>query len=273
VINDYGYKPNPVFHHLDSEFEQAPVILKDSVDAIRKYRQIAYLGLEIEVECDGGRNDFTNGTELFSNLENTLYLKQDGSLHNGFEIVTHPMTLAWATEHFPFELVEKLSEYSFDAWGTSTAGIHVHVSRDAFIGDSHQGRFINLITRNQSFFTALAGRTSNQWAKFDRDNLKNINRRIKRIYHSDRYSAVNVQNVPTLEVRIFRSSLSKRRLLMVMQLVDACVKYTENLTVKEYISGNAFDYEQFADWVSLQADYETLNEYILEFRTTGQIGE
>jgi hypothetical protein len=272
LINDYSYKPVPIFHHTEDEWANASIILKDTALVMRKYRQIAYLGLEIEVECGGSNSDYTNGAKLFDDCDDLIYLKHDGSLNNGFEIVTHPMTLDWAMNNFPYDLMDKLSN-KFDSWYSDNAGIHIHVSRDAFVSDSHQARFVNLITRNQDFFQALAGRESRQWARFDMDNLKHINNRIKRTYHTDRYSAVNLQNTPTLEVRIFKSSLNERRLKMSMQLVDACVKYTEKLSTQDMVFGNAFDWKIFADWVSLQARYEILNEYIVEFRTTGQIGE
>jgi len=271
-IMNYDYRPTPIFYHTLDEFNNAPVILKDSRFIARHYRQIAYLGLEIEVECISG--SIKTGCDLFNSHDELFYLKSDGSINHGFEIVTHPMTLSWVKEHFPFSVLEDLESSGFESWSPDTTGLHIHVSRDGFRSESHQGYFINLITRNQTFFEALAGRSGSRWASFDRGNLKNIGRRIRRQYSTDRYSAVNVQNTPTLEVRIFNGSLNRRRLMMSMELVDACVKYTEFMTPKDVITGKSFDWEQFAKWVSTHSDtYTTLNEYITEFQTTGQIGE
>jgi len=271
-INGYDYRPAPIFHHTTEEFDDAKIILKDSRYVMRHYRQIAYLGLEIEVESMG--TSLREGCDLFDGHSDVFYLKSDGSICDGFEIVTHPMTLDWAKQNFPYEVLESLEATGFESWHPDSTGTHIHVSRDGFRSESHQGYFINLITRNQRFFEALAGRSGSRWAQFDKGNLKNIGQRIRRQRGTDRYSAVNVQNVPTLEVRIFNGSLNRRRITMSMELVDACVKYTEFMTPKDVISGNSFDWEQFAKWVSAHSDkYTTLNEYIKEFQTTGRIGE
>jgi hypothetical protein len=271
-IHNYDYRPTPVFYHTTEEFDNARIILKDSRYVMRNYRQIAYLGLEIEVESMG--NSIKQGCDLLGTHDEVFYLKSDGSINNGFEIVTHPMTLGWAKNNFPFQALESLEAMGYESWQPDSTGLHIHVSRDGFRSESHQGYFINLITRNQRFFEALAGRSGSRWAQFDKGNLKHIGQRIRRTRGTDRYSAVNVQNAPTLEVRIFNGSLNRRRLTMSMELVDACVKYTEFMTPKDVITGNSFDWEQFAEWVFTNSDaYTTLNEYITEFQTTGQIGE
>jgi hypothetical protein len=239
---------------------------------VRNYRQIAYLGLEIEVESCG--NSLKPAVDLFDNSGDMFYLKNDGSINHGFEIVTHPMTLGWAKDNFPFHILESLESIGFESWQPDTTGLHIHVSRDGFRSESHQGYFVNLITRNQLFFEALAGRSGSRWSNFDRDNLKYIGRRLRQQCSTDRYSAVNVQNKPTLEVRIFNGSLNRRRITMSMELVDACVKYTEFMKPRDVIYGRSFEWIQFAAWVSSNSDtYSTLNEYITEFQTTGQIGE
>lgn len=272
-INHYDYRPDPIFLHTDSDIANAP--MRSSVDGnvVRKYRQIAYLGFELEMEYENnGMYTFGQGIDT-CDIPDVTYLKSDGSLNHGFEMVSHPMTLAWAMENFPWDAIEQLNDGSFQGWSSGTAGLHIHVSRDGFTGLAHQGRFINLITRNAHLYQKLAGRNSQRWARFETDSLRNISRKLRRVENCDRYLAVNVLNRATLEVRIFQSSLKADRLKMCLQLVDASVKYTENLTCNDVVSGRAFDSKSFIAWVATRPEYEILNSYLDTFSSTGQVGE
>jgi len=272
-IHHYDYRPDPIFMHTVEDFDNAPLRSMANDTIIRKYRQIAYMGFELELEYLGeGQYTFSNGVEM-CDIHNVTYLKNDGSLNHGFEMVSHPMTLGWAMENFPFEAIEHLNDGSFGGWNADTAGLHIHVSRDGFSGISHQARFVHLITRNKHLFETLAGRSSSRWARFDNDNLRNISRKLRRTEHCERYLAVNVQNRATLEVRIFQSSLKAERLKMCLQLVDASVKYTENLSCNDMIMGKALSSKSFIAWVASRPEYEILNSYLDKFSLTGQVGE
>lgn len=277
-INDYSYKPRPIFYHTQDEFDRARSILEDTNSVMRRYKKIAYLGFELEVECKGDRNDFRCGADSFGNDERVWYLKTDGSLNYGFEVVSHPMTLAWAMENLEFNTIANLADYNFDAWDTDTAGLHVHVSRDGFESESHQARFVHFIMRNEEFLSWLAGRSASRWASFNPDHRKDLKTKLRNRNASDRYFAVNLQNSGTLEVRIFRASLKPDRIKMALQLVDAIVNYTEKLSVSEMVNGKGFSAASFITWVSADSRYAVLSDYItrwLEPFESGsqQIGE
>lgn len=270
LIHSYDYTPELNFHHTVSEFLDAKVVSTNG-SIIRKYKQIGYLGFELEVEADGG--DRNGGASLFKNDEDIVYLKQDGSINNGFEIVTHPMTLDWAMEHFPWQRLEELDALGFEGFGCSNVGVHVHVSRDGFTNESHQARFVHFVIRNENFLCALAGRKNNTYAYFDRDALRGMAKKLRRTISTPKYSAVNVLHKHTLEVRIFQSSVKVKRVKMYLQLVDAIRLYTENMSCKDIISGDALSADGFVAWLQDQYKYEILNSYINEFRAVGQVGE
>lgn len=84
-IQDYYYKPEPLFRGEGNR----------------------YFGVELEV--DGAGEDDDNAAEVMSiangnGLEN-LYCKHDGSLDDGFEMVTHPMTLAYHQSEMPWAAI------------------------------------------------------------------------------------------------------------------------------------------------------------------------
>ena len=255
-VHDYSYRPEPIFHATEAEVDNAKIATKFRNNVIRKYRQMTYMGFELEVESEGG--NFNAGAELFSDKQDLVYLKEDGSLNHGFEIVSHPMTLDWFMERFPFEYLEELTSLGFEGWSTGTAGLHVHVSRDAFSSISAEAKFVCLIHNNAHLFEALAGRSDSRWAQFDNGNTENLRRKLLQINSADRYSAVNMNNTNTLEVRIFRSSLKPERLQMALQLVDACVAYSNTCKLTDYANAG-----RFVDWVHENKDrYAVLASYV-----------
>ena len=81
AIQDYYYKPDPIF------YGKGP----------------RYLGAELEI--DGAGECSENAQEIL-NLANgdweLIYCKHDGSLDDGFEVVTHPMTLKFHQKTMPW---------------------------------------------------------------------------------------------------------------------------------------------------------------------------
>src|SRR4051794_23119934 len=103
LVRYASYRPEPVFHGTGPLF----------------------LGPEIEIETPYQRGD--ECARLACSMLGELgYLKDDGSLHGGFEIVTHPMSYQWAMAHFPWQMLTRLDELGCET--PSNTGIHVHVS-------------------------------------------------------------------------------------------------------------------------------------------------
>lgn len=228
IIHSYSYRPSPYFI------------------GSGKY----HLGFELEVEARNGSR--YEGAEIAQNtLGATAYMKDDGSLSDGFEIVTHPHTLEKYQKEFKWEVLTKLKSEGYRSWNTTSCGLHVHVSRTAFgTGDdpwnrgitagtrekiilarqSHELRFMKLIYDNQRQVERIAGRSNNNYARFsDKGRL------VRKVKYGEqdngRYSAINTENDATIEVRVFKGSLRKERVLSALEFVTASVEYTRDLKV------------------------------------------
>ena len=244
VVHDYNYKPDPIFHGGGNG-------------------ERLFLGIEIEVEA--GRN-LNGASEYAHRLEDMgiAYLKGDGSLNCGFEVVSHPISHTWWKHHMQqfFETMEVLrtsNEFPVKSWSTGTCGIHIHVSRAGFgkaNGEgkgTHMHRFLNLIYSNQDLYEALAGRSSDRWASFhdiektesDYENGRWVERKPKRSFdekinrsgRSERYSAVNTKNPHTFEIRIFRGSTNGSVIKAHLDLAHASVEYTRVMSVSQVRDG------------------------------------
>ena len=231
IIHDYSYRPDPIFHSANGEITRL------------------YFGLEIEMEHkDESYSSRDEAAQFASDLEkiNMAYNKSDGSLSCGFELVTHPMSFAkYKEQGMPlWSYVNQLRDnYGMRAWNTKTCGLHIHISRAGFNGGSHMHRFLNLVYSNQEFYEKIAGRSSTRWASFDDCTFAEYNGdqyiNHKSFKHkftnhgSERYSAVNTNNRNTLEMRIFRGSLSIEKMKSYLDLAHASVEYTRTLSVRD----------------------------------------
>lgn len=111
-INDYYFKPEPIFYGTGKR----------------------YFGVELEVD-EGGESD--SNAERVLNIANSgrelIYCKHDGSLNDGFEIVTHPMTLDFHENNMPWaEIMEEAKKMGYLSHQAETCGLHVHVNRTTF---------------------------------------------------------------------------------------------------------------------------------------------
>lgn len=210
TIHEYNYKPEPLFYG----------------DGPR------YLGIELEIDGGGKDNDSARSISDAANAEEEhLYIKSDGSLDCGMELVTHPMTLDYHMNHMPWDAVlDEARELGYLSHRTLTCGLHVHISRNAF-GETEieqECAIARLLYFVEKFWPELlrfSRRTEsqiNRWAA--RYGMKLSPRETfnsaKRSY-AGRYMAVNLMNRHTVEIRIFRGTLKLNTLLATLQMVNA----------------------------------------------------
>jgi len=244
-VRDYSYKPYPEFHWAEND-----------PDADRK----VFMGFELEVESNG--EDYDGPEYINGILGDLVYFKEDGSLSDGFEIVTHPMTLAYA-HSMDWSWTKGMLDKGYRSWDTSSCGLHVHVDRRGFDGRLHQYSFTLLLMRNKALSYLVAGRQGNSYASFDRDVRREIPKQMKGQYHNaQRYSAVNVLPTATLEVRMFKGSLKKERILAALEYVHSAVEYSRGarsgVGAEEYLTAPAY-----VQWVRGRKDlYPNLLSYI-----------
>lgn len=219
-----------------------------------------YLGLELEMEDTTG-GSISTAVERVSQLGDHFYCKSDGSLYDGMEMVSHPMTLAYwqGMEDKVSSLTQALRQYGMRSWNTETAGIHVHVSADAFAGsDKHLWLFQQMFYRNPDAVAKYAGRESDQWARIrvakGDVTYYTKTRKSGGYYDLHRYMAVNLTNRQTVEIRVFRGSLNPNRVYANLELVHALVEYTRTLTFAQ-IKAGALNFEVFGYWLRQQSQY------------------
>jgi hypothetical protein len=237
-VHDYNCKPTPIFK------------------GTSKHKM--YLGFELEVEFKSDTADVAQHTAIA--LDGIAYLKHDGSISNGFEIVTHPHTHQTYRENSTmlWDTIETLrSQYGGRSWDTDTCGLHIHLSRNGFSSGAHLHRFIAFVYHNAPHMMKFAGRKT-RFARFnDVYTFDEYDRPVFSIKHkvgnpdrysSERYSAVNTQNEHTIELRFFRGTMKASGVLSALDLAQAMVEYTRELRLDDVKLG-ALSWDWFADYV------------------------
>lgn len=211
VIHDYYYKPEPIF------YGEGP----------------RYYGVELELD-EGGEISSKAASVLEIAQQNgadTLYCKHDGSLNDGFELVTHPMTLEYHQQKMPWRaILQECVEQGYLSHQARTCGLHIHVSRRAFGTTEKQqdaciARILYFVEKHWEELLKFSRRTQRQldrWAaRYGyKDQPMEILNHAKTGYHGGRYTCVNLQNRDTIEFRMFRGTLKYNTLIATLQLVD-----------------------------------------------------
>lgn len=209
-IHEYSFKPDPIF------YGSGPL----------------YMGVELEI--DGGGEDSHKARQLLdiaNHDQERLYCKHDGSLDEGFELVTHPMTLDFHQTEMPWaEIVEKAVQMGYSSHKAGTCGLHVHVSRAAFgqtesEQDACIARILYFVEKNWDELLKFSRRTESQLQRWAarygyKEQPQDILDHAKKGSHANRYTCINLQNDHTIEFRIFRGTLKYNTLIATLQLVQ-----------------------------------------------------
>ena len=214
------------------------------------------LGLELELECDGvrrselaetviGRIGRTNDGSRYALCEN------DGSLDNGFEIVT-----AYTGLDMHEVMIKNLFSKPLrgaKSHDTSTCGLHVHVCKSnmtlyhaaklvLFINAPENEKLIRAIARRDSTrFAEIKNKTENkQWLRsaMNRDDnsekLRNLN--------SSRYEALNFYNPRTVEFRLFKGSLKYTTVMACLEFARLCWFFSRDTSANNLTTPAFIDY-------------------------------
>lgn len=188
----------------------------------------------MELEIDGGGENSLHARRLLR-LANDgmerIYCKHDGSLDEGFEIVTHPMSLDYQLHQMPWmQLCKEAVTMGYTSHQAGTCGLHIHVSRLAFGEDMDQqdvciARVLYFFEKHWEELLKFSRRTPRQLERWAaryglKDHPMDILDHVKKGYGGGRYSCVNLQNTDTIEFRMFRGTLKYNTLIATLQLVD-----------------------------------------------------
>ena len=209
AIHEYSYTPDLVFHG----------------------KGLRHFGVELEIDHGGTVSSHAKQLLEIANQDaENLYIKTDGSLDEGLELVTHPMTLEYQLNEMPWaEVLRKAQDLGYLSHAAGTCGLHVHISRLAFgcTYEQQEAAIARLLYFVEKFWAELL--------RFSRRTQSQMNRWAARygirltpseqMCHAKnscagRYTAVNLTNSDTVEIRMFRGTLKLNTLKATLQMVN-----------------------------------------------------
>jgi hypothetical protein len=227
AIHDYYYKPAPIFRGTAPRF----------------------LGVELEIDEAGEDND--NARRLLDIAGDDIYCKHDGSLNEGFEIVSQPCSLDYHLHTLPWdEILHEAVGMGYRSHDAGSCGLHVHVSRLAF-GDTYEAqeeaiaRVLYFAERNWEQLLRFSRRTQYQLDRWARRYEARADETPADLLHKakntcDRYRAINLTPSHTIEFRLFRGTLNETTFYATLELVDALCEYCINTTDSKALNWHSF---------------------------------
>ena len=261
------------------------------------------IGFELEVENKTNGEKYRSTNDLATDFievmddkdENHVYLKSDGSLSNGFEIVTHPKSYsAWMKDMTRFQPMFDLPRNGIRSHDTQTCGLHFSLNRKAF-SPIHLLKFSTFIYWNPIFIKDISRRSwqnltswANVFSSYDYDTVddkqiksimasqKNIENNLYRntfytkcgdLFHplytkkaliNNRRNIRNTAiNLPEsrVECRFFRGTLKKDTFIMNLQFVHSLFEFTKQ---EKFENLSIFDFLKF----NKKNDFHYVNEYL-----------
>jgi hypothetical protein len=225
------------------------------------------MGVELEMATDGSVGSAVESVRDALG-EDYCVCKSDGSLPpGGFEVVTAPRKL---DEH-----IKRFGEWfgagipsNFSAWDKESCGMHVHIDSRAFTAMT-LGKFLMLInsSTNVDFIRRIAGRhptvdkQAREYCAAEEQSILDNPKHALNGKSNRRYRMVNTtclkrseaerlgvqyvgeRSFNTIELRIFRSSLKRERILAQIEFTHAAVMFCRVASYRD------LDYSSFIKWL------------------------
>lgn len=211
-IRECNYRPD--WKYLDA----AKGALKPAASS-RYHRR--FYGVELEIETGSNRHSAATALKALDPDRDLFIVKGDGSLSNGFEVVTHPATLEAHRTAYPWQdICDTLIGLECRSHDTDTCGLHVHASIRN-LTETDKAKITAFIHSQVALLERLGRRKFNDYCRLKPNDTKPK----KDFRDGDRYAAVNWNNDSTLEFRFPKGSLRYTTIIATIELMDAIIVY------------------------------------------------
>ena len=240
------------------------------------------IGVENEIDGAGERGDYAQ--EIKEEIgEDYVICSEDGSLSEGFELVScpadlynHRFTIDWQAG---FRKARNLGYTSHD---NGLCGLHTHIDR-AYFEDENQDdvetKFVIVFRNNLWWLKNFSRRDdsnpnrSNSWYycmpngskylhtedKLDKESIKHKGL-MDGLKFKDHYLSINFSHTNTIELRLFRGTLKYNTFIGTLEFVDMMCRLIKGKTIEESIDITLGDFITMAH----ECEYEEFLTYLDE---------
>lgn len=221
------------------------------------------IGVELETEdtreCEPCylAKEIRDAAEDVTGYRDSVECKSDSSLDDGCEVASQPGTPTW---HISSGLWARISDVSVARGATShnngNCGLHIHISRnylsthdalctlDRMI-QTHPAEWTRFSRRSASSLSHWCAIDDNEALGISADDTAETKREKWGKHYKGRYSAVNLMNFSTVELRLWRGTLK-------VSTIYATIEATAGLAIIAKELGSAGGYVESLSWSDLK---------------------
>jgi len=220
-------------------------------------------GVELEMEPQSGHSQSDVVNALGGRDCERFILKEDGSLTNGVELVTVPLTLDGHRSTFGWDCtlagVLRCAKSGAD---TTNCGMHVHINKAA-LSPLVIGKMLVFLNspKMRDQVATIAQRESNGYCERSAKKIADGKKR-----SCSRYDIANVGD-KTVEIRMFRGNLRHERVIKNVEFCHALVTYCGDASL-----ATLENWQTFATWLmKRRGQYPALVKFLANVRASGFI--
>lgn len=232
-----------------------------------------YYGMEIETDHYSDRGLATEMLSVLDRGETDFYLKHDGSLDRGIEIVTHPRgIISWRDFYTDLEeILRTVRSHGGKSFNTDTCGIHIHRSRRD-LNELTISKLIWIFTQCQNQIVKLAQRRCEEYASYslgESTTVKYTYKSVKDGYHNqNRYQALNFTNLRTIEFRVFKGTLKISTIYAYLAFTHFITEYAKSVLISDLVKRTPTEtWEDFVEFVWARFRKDDLAQLLIKYLT------
>jgi len=219
------------------------------------------LGLELEIEVaddyckDSKAGELIDGMSDYRDEDNIRHtyclMEEDGSLDNGFEMVTAYTGLDVHKAQLQYF---KQKSKGLTSHNTSTCGLHVHVCKSSmttlhgaklvlFINDPDNSKLVrDIARRDDSSYSRIKNKLDDKsWLKDSVHSSNDRSAQLQRL-NADRYEALNFKNEKTIEFRLFKGTLKYETMIACLEFSFASWHFTAHASTNELTTSKFLEF-------------------------------
>lgn len=252
IIRDYHDNPTLLCRSMDDSEDKRSYWSDD----------LQLIGLEIEMQ--GGCVHDT-AVSIHQHLQNETigYICHDGSLDDGIEVISMPMTKEFFDKVFPLDKICASAIYhGMEAHYPEEPGLHIHLSKCWYGSTKKEQKstimnLIHILDKYRSKWLKVSRRPKGSYDSWSEPyNLKYPQNYDEIMDRNSHYQIISIRN-NTVELRMFKGSIVEHSIRSAVEfyirIVDLCKTYSF-----EVIDSLSFD--EIRSYISLNSEY--VSEYM-----------
>ena len=212
-----------------------------------------YFGLEIESEAREYEDLNSIASEVRNGIgKDKVHFEEDGSLDNGFETITEPMSYEFMKNNRIVEGITSLLDCN-GMYASERCGLHIHITRTEEV-DRKIPKILSFLESNKEDIIIFSRRDEDsfhEWCEFYTDEHTLTAYEAERIClrpQGRRHMCINLTNSNTIEFRCFAGTLNAKTIYGCIEFILALLENIEDMyanketpTFEDLIKVNGFD--------------------------------